>query len=234
MPNVSQRACPVPPPTARASLTPAAARAKYRAIPDRPLTDNPTTCTGEPLTTTLEVQTYQDPEHRSEAESSYPAITGCEDETFNPVLEASPTTGETDAPSGLNVELRAPQFEGHAASPSELKSSIVTFPPGFTINPDAADGQSDCTDAEANFGSEGPAECPDQSKIGTFAIGSPTLNGPLTGSVYIGQPEPDNQYRLFMIASGFGMNVKLMGSFKPNPETGQLTAKFEDLPQAPV
>ena len=37
-----------------------------------PLTDNPTTCTGQPLTTTLEVQTYQDPEHLSEAELELP------------------------------------------------------------------------------------------------------------------------------------------------------------------
>ena len=36
-----------------------------------------------------------------------------------------------------------------------------------------------------------------------------------------------------MIASGFGINVKLIGSFKPNPETGQVTAYFEDLPQVP-
>ena len=70
--------------------------------------------------------------------------------------------------------MSAQQFEGFAASPSEIKSVILTLPPGFTINPDAADGQSDCTDAQANFGSEGPAECPDNAKIGTFAIGSPT------------------------------------------------------------
>ncbi len=202
-------------------------------IPDRPLTDNPTVCSEEPLTTTLEVQTYQDPERRSRETSSYPAITGCEDLTFNPVLEVSPTSTQADSPSGLNLELRAPQFEGHAASASEIRSSIVTFPPGLTINPDAADGQSECTQSEANFGSEGPAECPDQSKIGTFAIGSPTLNGPLIGSVYIGEPQPGNQYRLFLIASGFGMNIKLVGSFSPNPETGQLVASFENLPQLP-
>jgi len=202
-------------------------------IDNKPLTDNPTTCTGKPLITTLEVQTYQDPEHRSKETSSYLPIEGCEKETFNPVLEASPTTTETDSPSGLNVELRAPQAEGHAASPSEIRSSIVTMPPGFAINPDAADGQSACTQAQANFGSEGLAECPDQSKIGTFAIGSPTLNGPLVGSVYIGEPRPGEQYRLFLIASGFGMNIKLVGSFKPNLETGQLTTTFEELPQLP-
>ena len=55
----------------------------------------------------------------------------------------------------------------------------------------------------------------------------------MNGSVYIGEPEPGNQYRLFLIASGFGINVKLVGSFKPNPETGQVTAYFENLPQVP-
>ena len=44
-------------------------------------------------------------------------------------------------PRASNIELSAPQFLGFAASPSEIKSAIVTLPPGFTINPDAADGQ---------------------------------------------------------------------------------------------
>ena len=54
--------------------------------------------------------------------------------------------------------------------------------------------------------------------------------------------KPGNQYRLFLIASGFGMNVKLVGSFKPNPETGQLTVllrkpapgSLRRLPAAPL
>jgi hypothetical protein len=202
-------------------------------LPNNPLTDNPTTCSGEPLVTTLEVQTYQDPQHLSKAQASYPPITACDRENFNPVLQAGVTTNETDAPSGLDIELRAPQFEGLSASPSQIRSSIITLPPGLTINPDAADGQSDCADVEANFGSEGPTQCPNNSKIGTFAIGSPTLDGPLTGSIYIGEPKPGNQYRLFMIASGFGMNIKLIGRFRPDPETGQVTAYFEELPQLP-
>jgi hypothetical protein len=203
------------------------------SVPVRPLTDNPTECTGEPLTASLEVRTYQDPGHASTAEASYPPVTDCELEVFSPVLFASPTTAETDAASGLNLELRAPQFLGFAASPSEIKSATVTFPPDFTINPDAADGQTACSNSLAHFGSPGPAECPDTSKIGTFDIGTQALDGPLTGSVYIGEPQPGNQYRLFMIASGFGINAKLIGSFRPDPQTGQLTASFEDLPQVP-
>ena len=198
-----------------------------------PLTDNPTTCTSEPLTTTLEVQTYQDPEHPTVKASSYPPTTGCYYETFNPVLFAAPTITETDSASGLDVELSTTQFEGYAAAPSEIKSAVVTFPPGFTVNPDAADGQTMCTEAQANFHTEGPAECPDHSKIGTFGIHSTALNGTLEGSVYIGEPQPGNEYRLFLTASGFGLNSKLVASIKPNPETGQLTAYFEDLPQVP-
>ena len=74
---------------------------------------------------------------------------------------------------------------------------------------------------------------PISSKIGTFQIGTQALPGPLEGAIYIGEPKPDNQYRLFLIASGFDINAKLVGSFKPNPETGQVTAYFENLPQVP-
>ena len=205
------------------------------SIPIHPLIDNPTSCTGRPLTTVLEVETYQDPgvEHRSEEQSEYPETIGCDLEVFNPVLYAGPTTEETDSPSGLNIVLRAPQFLGFAAAPSELKKAIVTLPRGFTINPDAADGLTECTEAEANFKSEGPANCPDNSKIGTFSIGTKALNGRLEGAVYLGEPKPGEQYRLFEVASGFGINAKFVGSVIPNPETGQVTAYFENLPQVP-
>ena len=203
------------------------------SIPVHPLTDNPTTCPGSPLATSLTVQTYQDPNNPTTKQASYPAATDCDLEVFNPVLHASPTVNETDSPSGLNIELRAPQFLGFAASPSEIESALVTLPPEFTINPDAADGQKACTDAEANFGTEAPASCPDNSKIGTFQIGTQALPGPLTGAVYIGQPRSGDQYRLFLIADGFGIHAKLLGDVRLDPETGQVTVYFNDLPQVP-
>ena len=203
------------------------------SIPNNPLTDNPTSCTGQALVTTLDVETYQDPGNLSHSESSYPEMTGCYAETFKPLLRASPTTDETDSPSGLNVNLHADQFEGFAVSPSNIKSAVVTLPAGLTINPDAADGQSACTDAEANFGSEGPASCPDNAKIGTLSVGSPTLDGRLTGSLYFGEPKPGDQYRLLMVFDGFAMHAKLVGSARPDPQTGQVTVYFEDLPQVP-
>ena len=149
------------------------------------------------------------------------------------MLFASPTTSETDSASGLNVDLSDPQFEGFAASPSEIKSATVVLPPGFTINPDAADGQSDCTDAQAKFDSEGPAECPDSAKIGTFSIGSQSLDGRSKALSTLANRSLGTSTDSFEIASGFGINAKLVGSIKPDPETGQLTATFENLPQVP-
>jgi len=203
------------------------------SIAAEPLVDNPTVCSGKALTSILEVQTYADPTHRSEAKATYPPIEGCEKEVFKPVLQASSTTNQTDSASGLNVDLISPQFLTKAAEPSEIRAADVTLPEGFTINPDAADGQSECTEAAAEFESEGPAHCPDNSKIGTFSIGTPALPERLEGSVYLGEPKPGDQYRLFMTASGFGMKIKLVGSVRPNPLTGRLVAEFPNLPQAP-
>jgi hypothetical protein len=198
-----------------------------------PLVDNPSRCTGEPLTVALDVKTYQDEDHPSHAESSYPATTGCEDQTFNPVFNAGLTTDRTDSASGLEMQMKADQFLGLANSPSSLRSASLLLPEGISINPDAADGQLACPDSLAGFGSDGPSNCPNTSKIGNFSIGSPALDGPLLGSLYIGEPRPGNQYRVFMIASGFGINAKLVAEVHPDPVTGQLRMNVTDLPQVP-
>jgi hypothetical protein len=199
----------------------------------KPLIDYPTICTGDPLVTMLDVRSYQDLDNLSHAESGYPAVTGCEHEIFNPVLSATLTTEETDSASGLNLGFKVPQTLGFTPAPSQLRSAVVTLPDGLTINPDAADGQAACSDALANFNSEAAANCPDSSKIGTAKITTPALDGPLEGSIYIGEPKPGDQYRLFMIVDGFGIHAKLVGSVQPDLQTGQLTAAFEELPQVP-
>jgi hypothetical protein len=199
----------------------------------RPLINNPTDCTGETLTATLEVQTYQDPEHPTTAQASYPEVEDCFNMIFKPVLYVNPTTSEADAPSGLDLKMVAPQPLGRATTPSPIHSATLVLPPGFTINPDAADGQSSCSDTQANFQSSGPAECPDNAKIGTFSIGSPSLDGRLEGSIYIGEPTGEDQYRIFLVADGFGIHAKYLGIFRPDPVSGQVTAYIKDLPQAP-
>ena len=47
-------------------------------------------------------------------------------------------------------------------------------------------------------------------------------------------PEPGDRYRLFLTANGFATHVKLAGTVTPDPNTGQLTISFPNLPQSPV
>ena len=197
----------------------------------RPYINNPSVCTGQPLPVSLRVKHLEIRTDPSEAEAEYPATTGCETEVFRPVLYAGLTTNETDAPSGLNLQL-GPAGPRPDHSPSQLRSATV-LPQGLSVNPDAADGQTSCSDADANFGNEQPSHCPDSSKIGTVEVITPALKGPLEGGLYIGEPQPGNQYRLFMVFDGFGVHAKLAPKIVPDPQTGQLTITLVDLPQVP-
>ena len=202
-------------------------------IPSIPYVDNPSDCTGSPLPVKLAVRTYQDPNNVSRAETTLPPTTGCEKQRFDPFLNTAVTNNSADSATGLDISLGADQFLSAAPAPSSIRSGSIVLPEGFSINPDAADGQTSCSDALAGFGSEAPSNCPDNSKIGTVEVITPALEGPLTGSLYIGEPLPGNQYRVFMIFEGFGIYAKIAGEFHPDPSTGQLTMSIPSLPQVP-
>jgi len=200
----------------------------------QPFTDNPSVCTGAPLPVSVDAVSYQDPSNVTHEVDTYPETIGCENQRFDPVFNLGLTTTEADAPSGLDIELRARQFmESEAPTPSNLRSATLRLPPELTVNPDAADGQTSCNDAQAGFGQDAPGSCPDSSKIGTVDVRTPALDAPLTGDLYIGEPQPGNQYRLFMLFSGFGIHAKLEAKVHPHPATGQLTVTMTDLPQVP-
>jgi hypothetical protein len=163
-------------------------------------------------------------------------------------LEVDPQQAEPDAPSGAAVSLLVQQpglDDKDEFSTSHVKDVSVTLPPGMTINPSAANGLQACTDAQlaANAGEPGGEACPEASKIGTTSVTSPALpnaavptdltSGELTGSAYVGQPLTGDKYRLFVTIEGRGISIRLKGSVKPNPSTGQLTAIFKDNPQLP-
>jgi hypothetical protein len=200
--------------------------------PLAPFLQNPTTC-DTPLSSSLDVLSYDG--GTTHAESSWPQMTGCDQLSFNPSLYAQPTTNETDTASGIDVNLQVPQqLSPTVPSPSELKGATVTLPAGFSINPNAADGKTSCSDAQANFGTTLAANCPEFSKIGSLEIDSSALPGPLPGFIYLGQPLPGNRYRIFLVADGFATHIKLAGTITPDPLTGQLVTTFTNLPQSPL
>ncbi len=199
--------------------------------PPIPFLENPTSC-GTPLQAELDVLAWDG--GSTSASAPFPATTGCDQLTFNPSLAASPTSASADSPSGMDVNLTVPQPQSRSVpSPSEIRGTEMILPEGFTVNPSAADGKSACTDAEARFGSEEQAQCPETAKIGTLEIETALLPGLLPGYVYLGRPLPGNRYRIFLVADGFNVHVKLAGTIRPDLRTGRVAVIFTDLPQTP-
>jgi hypothetical protein len=199
--------------------------------PLEPFLENPTAC-GEPAQSGVDILSYDGQE--ASATAPFPDVTGCDVLSFNPSLAARPSSAATDSPSGLDVELTVPQFESPTVpSPSEIRGTEMVLPEGFSINSNAADGKTSCTDAEASFGTTNAAQCPESSKVGTLNIETALLPGPLPGYLYLGKPLPGNRYRIFLVADGFNVHVKLAGRIEPDLKTGQLKVIFEDLPETP-
>jgi hypothetical protein len=199
--------------------------------PVRPYFENPTAC-GAASTLGLDVRFYDG--SLDHATGPWPAMTGCDQLSFNPSLTAKPTTTQADSPSGLDVELNVPQTQSPGTpSPSEIRASTVTLPPGFSINTNAADGKVSCTDEEASFGTVDAAHCPEHAKVGTLSIDSSALPAPIDGAIYIGEPTPGYKYRLFLTADGFATHVKIAGYLALDPSTGQITVSLPNLPQTP-
>jgi hypothetical protein len=196
--------------------------------PATPFISNPTTCAG-PLETSIDTLAY---DHGTEhATAPYPETTGCDKLTFDPSLSAKPTTTEADSASGLDVDLKVPQsLSANKPTPSAIRDTTVQLPPGFTINPNAADGKVACTDQQARFGTREPAQCPEAAKIGTLSVTSSSLPGTFEGAMYLGEPLPGNRYRVFMVFDGFSLHVKLPGTAHPDIANG-MTVAFKDLPQ---
>ena len=202
-------------------------------LPLEPFIDAPTTC-GAELEASLRVESYD--LGVTTASGTYPATTGCDQLSFNPSLFAQPTTRRTDTPSGIDVDLKVPPAESPVApTPSHIKGVSVSFPEGFSINPNAADGKTSCSPEEAKVGiRHEAAQCPESSKVGSLTLESSALPGPMPGYIYLADHEPGDPYRIWLIADGFGQHVKLgPGSAQADPITGKLTVSFPDLPQFP-
>ena len=165
---------------------------------------------------------------------------GCDLVPFAPSIAVLPDTTRRDSAAGTTVNVHVPQdmdpgtptTTDHLAS-SHVKDTVVVLPPGMTLNPSAATGLESCSDDQFGQGTANAVACPPASKVGTVSIASPVLSAPLTGSVYLGTPLADNPYRIFVVADGFGISVRLKGRVTPDPATGQLTTTFADTPQVP-
>ena len=227
------------------------------AQPARPLLTLPTSCQGPQEFSIEALGTWQEPNavaHENDpleqARDSYVTrneageevgFTGCERLLhFQPSLEASPDTSDTDTPAGLTASVRVPQnVNPEGLATAGLKDTTVVLPAGVVINPGQATGLVACQPDQEALGlaengevNEGPPSCPAASKVGTDQIATPLLPDKLEGSVYVLQSNPP-ELKLLVAASADGVNLKLVGTVHLDEATGQLTTTFENTPDAP-
>jgi hypothetical protein len=205
----------------------------------------PSSCTSEPIDTFLRIDNWVG----EGAEASYEStdgngnpvgVDGCNSLQFEPTLEARPTTNLADSPSGLNFNLHQPQEEDpQGRSTANLKNTTVTLPAGMALNPSAGSGLDGCAPAQLGSNGAAPADCPDDSKIGSVEVKTPLLENPLPGAVYLAKPfdNPFNSLLGIYIAvedPQTGVVAKLPGKVTADPNTGQLTTTVEESPELPL
>lgn len=118
----------------------------------------PTRCTG-PLRTTFKADPWQQPGaffeetilSHDDAEPPAPVgPTDCAKVRFTPDIAAAPTNASAESPSGLDFDLDI-NDEGltspSGTAQSQMKKTVVTLPPGVTINPSQAEGLGVCSEA---------------------------------------------------------------------------------------
>jgi len=172
------------------------------------------------------------------------------------------TSEKASSPSGYNFQLRDTN-ESHlndprqSASPS-TKKAVVSLPPGVTVNPSVGAGLGTCSPAqyaaETAFSEPGQG-CPNAAKIGDFTVRTQIFENAVEGgfgnlfqgAIYLATPNDpttptpgaenpfDSVVAVYLVAKlpARGMEVKLPGLISPNPQTGNLVATFDGLPQIP-
>jgi hypothetical protein len=173
-----------------------------------------------------------------------PLMSGCNQVSFDPEITAAPTSRLAGNPSGLDFGLQMPNnglLPKDAIAEGQAKRVEVALPQGMTVNPSQAEGLVGCSVADLareRYDSAPGEGCPEASKVGELKIQTPILKEEARGSLYVASPFANpfgSLIALYMVAKipERGILVKQAGLVKADPNTGQLTTIFDDLPQIP-
>jgi hypothetical protein len=211
--------------------------------PRRAFLSAPTACSATPLSFTASIDSWQNPgaflarSFTADRDGTPFIFTGCDSLAFDPAAEVRTGSEATEAPTGLDIDLTVPQSESpDGLATAHVRKTVLTFPEGMAVAPGSAAGQGACTEAEIGIGSNDPPSCPDSSRIGTVKIATPLLDEELTGSLYLARPHRNpfgSLLAAYLAVKGPGFYLKLPGEVRADPDTGRLTASFDDQPQLP-
>jgi hypothetical protein len=205
--------------------------------PRLPFVSNPTDCSQESVVTRMRADSWQEPGQWAEDQFSFPGPQNCGVLSFNPSFTFQPDNHKAGAPSGYSFDLEVPlnrNPDGLAVPP--VKKVVATLPEGTEISPAGADGLEACTSAQAGIDNPAAQACPPTSAIGDASIETPLLPKPLQGTLYLAKPHDNpfgSLYAVYGMFEGFGTRIKLPGKVEADPQTGVVTATFDDTPQLP-
>ncbi|MBI2691108.1 MAG: hypothetical protein HYX29_04090 [Solirubrobacterales bacterium] len=157
-------------------------------------------------------------------------------------IENQPVAPETgngaERPTGLNVQVHQDENLATQATLKELELAL----PGFRLSAPAANGLQACTASQLNN-----QTCPPESRVGTAWLDTSLLpknqtspDGPgthsLWGAVYLETPgtasDGSDRYKLAIQLTGKTL-ITIRGIARVNETTGEITTKFEGLPDIP-
>jgi hypothetical protein len=187
-------------------------------VPQQPFLTLPTSCplspAGEPLTSSVEADSWAAPGSFLSAEYAWLSGTGqglgmdgCNQLPFTPTIRVSPEVHAASTPTGLSVDVQVPQkttLEANGLAEADVRDTTVALPAGVQLSPSAANGLEACSEAQVGFKglnpqtqtdefTAGPASCPDASKVGTVHIRTPLLSHELEGYAFLASPAPNGE-----------------------------------------
>ncbi|MFZ1155229.1 MAG: hypothetical protein WAN93_10025, partial [Solirubrobacteraceae bacterium] len=208
-----------------------------------PFLTNPTSCGAGSLDAVFTVDSWEQPGQFVSSEMPFGPIVGCDRLTMRPSLTAEMTTSSAYSATGFNLGMNIPQTYDNPSglATSTLKRAVVSLPEGVTVNPSAGAGLGACTEAELEEEAteEAPGRgCPNNSKLGTVDVQSPSVKEPVEGSVFLAQPYANrfgSLLALYIVARipDRGVIVKAAGEVSANLLTGRLVTTFDNLPPLP-
>jgi hypothetical protein len=199
-----------------------------------PFLSNPTRCDTAGVTT-LTADSWQNPgAFLAPVQSTPQQMAGCDLLSFSPSVTFQPEDHRAAVPAAYTVDVHEPQDDTPTGlATAALKRAVVTLPEGVTVSPSAADGLQGCSDVQIGLDNANDPTCPDASTIGSVQIKTALLPAPIDGAVYQGTQTPGHLLRIFIVAKGFGVLIKLPGSVDLDPSTGQITTTVDNAPQIP-
>jgi hypothetical protein len=224
----------------------------------KPFLISPMDCSAGPMATTVVGESWRgevdDETVLSHNDAGEPrGMEDCDRVPFEPAVEATPTVGTAESPTGFKTVITVPD-EGirntEGIAQSTLRKTVVELPEGMTLNPSAGEGLGSCTPADYSretLLAKPGSGCPNASKIGSVRIDSPLLDVPIEGSLFIAladdpttkTPGAENPFDalvgLYIVTRALdrGVLIKFAGKLEPDPVTGRLVATFEGLPPIP-